>query len=97
MYDRDTSTAALQAQKVRNETDRPLSFLVMRHMAGILQRHPLHLRDVLEEGDLDELLCYIFAAMQYQRWDLDEMQPVHDRPVVENPRGTQRSARSFLL
>lgn len=52
-------------------------------MAGLGEGVPLHLRQAAEEGDKNTVLCFVIAAIEQERRDIDLVNVVDNGPIFK--------------
>ena len=84
------------SQELSNKLHVLLTLLEEGGVSRVLESHPLHLLDAVEEGLDDEILSNIFAPVDDERWHTNQMEAINDGPIFEDSTKYVRSALRFI-
>ena len=77
------SSLHIPREEVSNLLHIQISLLVVRHVAGLRERKPLHLRDAPEERHDDTILSLVIATVEKKSRNFDLVKLVENRPRLE--------------
>ena len=84
------------SQELSNKLHVLLTLLEEGSVSRVLESHPLHLLDAVEEGLDDEILSNIFAPVDDERWYTNQMEAINDGPIFEDSTKYVRSALRLI-